>query len=97
MNLGINLNVDKTTLFGSMTAVGLALAGSGLTEVMPEFITELVPMWARQLGAVMAIAGPILASKFAADKTELRQVAFKPEQRPEPVKVDEPKKEAENK
>lgn len=64
-----------------MTAVGMALAGSGLTEVMPEFITELVPMWARQAGALMVIVGPALAGKFALDAAAVRPVALKPEAR----------------
>lgn len=70
--------MDKTTLAGTITAVGMALAGSGLTEVMPEFITELVPMWARQAGAMMVIVGTVLTARFALDKSAVHPDALKP-------------------
>jgi hypothetical protein len=76
--------MDRTTAAGAVAAVGIALAGSGLTEIAPEFITELVPMWARQAGALMFIVGTVLASKFALDASAVRQIALKPEERKEP-------------
>ena len=82
------MNIDRTTAAGTMAAVGIALAGSGLTEVAPAFITELVPMWARQAGALMFIVGTVLASKFALDASAVRQVALKPEQRTPPSEPD---------
>lgn len=77
--------MDKTTFAGTITAIGMALAGSGLTEVMPEFITELVPMWARQAGALMTIVGTVLTAKFAVDKAQVRPIALKPTEETKPV------------
>jgi hypothetical protein len=76
--------MDRTTAAGTVAAVGIALAGSGLTEIAPAFITELVPMWARQTGALMFIIGTVLASKFALDASAIRQIALKPEERNNP-------------
>jgi len=77
--------MDKTTAAGTVAAIGAALAGSGLTEIVPEVLTELVPMWARQAGALMFIVGTVLAHRFALDASAVRQIALKPEERkPEP-------------
>jgi hypothetical protein len=76
--------MDKTTTAGTVVAIGAALIGAG-SDLVPIDIRALVPLWARQAGALMFIVGTVLAHRFALDASAVRQIALKPEERkPEP-------------